>query len=182
MIVNKKQLTEVFNVTSRTVEDWESKGMPILSKPGRGKANEYDTAICIDWRLRHMINGGRHTTAKERREEAEAQLKEIEVAEKTDQFLLTEDVEAMMTYAITASRASFLSSARKIKKRLDSEYKIDTQLQFINGLVHESLTRLADGFNFDQFRFESDNGNINFYIGEDKYQIEEVENKNDLLS
>ncbi len=171
MIANKIQLSEIFDVTSRTITDWEAKGMPIKNRHGRGKASEYDTSECIDWRLRFMVNGNRHTSAKERREEAEAQLKEIELGEKLEQFLIAEDVELMMASAIIASKVSLLSGARKIKKRIEKESGANIELGFINALIHDALTVLAEGFEVDDTRFNYKDGDISFSVNGDTFKV-----------
>lgn len=49
MRVNKKRLAEIFNVDPRTIERWQSQGMPLLSGGGKGVEAVFDSAKVIEW-------------------------------------------------------------------------------------------------------------------------------------
>ncbi|MCV4626179.1 terminase small subunit, partial [Escherichia coli] len=49
MKVNKKKLAEIFNVDPRTIERWQSQGLPCVSGGGKGVESVFDTAMAIQW-------------------------------------------------------------------------------------------------------------------------------------
>ncbi|EFL0616071.1 TPA: terminase small subunit [Escherichia coli] len=49
MKVNKKRLAEIFNVDPRTIERWQSQGLPCASKGSKGIESVFDTAMVIQW-------------------------------------------------------------------------------------------------------------------------------------
>lgn len=49
MKVNKKRLAEFFNVDPRTIERWQSQGMPLASGGGKGVEAVFDSAAVIEW-------------------------------------------------------------------------------------------------------------------------------------
>lgn len=49
MDVNKKQLSNIFGVTIRTIQNWQTQGMPVSSGGGKGNEVLYDTAAAIKW-------------------------------------------------------------------------------------------------------------------------------------
>lgn len=144
MIINKKQLTEIFNVTSRTVEDWESKGMPVISRPGRGKSNEYDSAACIDWRVRYLAYGGKYTSAKERKEEAEASLMELKLEKESANILDSDEVEQAISLMLTVFKKRFEDMPMSLKEALKKKYGIDVDLKILKEYVRDLLIELSE--------------------------------------
>lgn len=55
MIVNRAQLAEIFGVNVSTIDAWVRRGMPISKKSGKGTPSEYDSAICIEWRVNKLL-------------------------------------------------------------------------------------------------------------------------------
>lgn len=49
MIVQKRQLAELFSVTEPTITTWQKNGLPLVIDGVRGSSNQYDTRKCIDW-------------------------------------------------------------------------------------------------------------------------------------
>lgn len=49
MKVNKKKLAEIFNVDPRTIERWQSQGLPCVSGGSKGVESVFDTAMAIQW-------------------------------------------------------------------------------------------------------------------------------------
>lgn len=144
MIVNKKTIAEIFGVTERTVTDWEQAGLPIESRPGRGISNEYDSVKCIDWRCRRIMSGERQLTARERKDEAQARLYELELAQKSEQFVSNEDIAWVLETLITTARDHLLSAPRKWKATIDREFNIESDLSVFQKTVADVLIQLAD--------------------------------------
>jgi hypothetical protein len=74
-VAGRDKLALIFGVTSRTINDWEIKGMPHTSR-GKGHAIQYETADCINWRVSGSRTGLQAEKERLTREQADA--KEIE--------------------------------------------------------------------------------------------------------
>ena len=49
MEVNKKHLSEIFDVSVRTIQNWQDQGMPVARGGGKGNEVLYDSAAVIEW-------------------------------------------------------------------------------------------------------------------------------------
>ena len=49
MEVNKKQLSDIFGVSIRTIQNWQDQGMPFVRGGGKGNEVLYDSAAVIKW-------------------------------------------------------------------------------------------------------------------------------------
>lgn len=49
MEVNKKQLSDIFGVSVRTIQNWQDQGMPVVRGGGKGNEVLYDSAAAIKW-------------------------------------------------------------------------------------------------------------------------------------
>ncbi|NTZ39996.1 terminase small subunit [Enterobacter sp. JMULE2] len=49
MNVNKKTLAEIFEVDARTIERWQTQGMPVSSGGGKGVEVTFDSSAVIKW-------------------------------------------------------------------------------------------------------------------------------------
>ena len=49
MNVNKKKLAEIFNVDIRTIDRWQTQGLPQISGGGKGVEVIFDSAKAIEW-------------------------------------------------------------------------------------------------------------------------------------
>lgn len=49
MEVNKKQLSDIFGVSVRTIQNWQDQGMPVVRGGGKGNEVLYDSATAIKW-------------------------------------------------------------------------------------------------------------------------------------
>lgn len=145
MIANKRQLADIFGVTERTVTDWESLGMPVESKPGRGIPNQYDTSRCIEWRCQRVLGGAgqQRETARERRDRLEGDRLQVQLAREAGQFLVADEVREALVSAITTARSHFMRGPRQLKKRIDREYGIDLDLEILLEHARETLAALA---------------------------------------
>ena len=144
MIANKKQLADIFGVTDRTITDWEGAGLPIESRPGRGISNQYDTAKCIEWRTQRVVGSERQLSARERREDAQAKLYELQVLEKSSALITADDFEQGLEFMVAAAKGHLMSSPRRLKKQLDAKFEIDVPLELLMDHVRETLTVLAE--------------------------------------
>src|SRR3990172_6651377 len=92
MIVNKHQMADVMGVSERTLSEWQEDGLPIKSVGGRGMDNQYETAEVIEWRVQRAVAGKSVMTPRDRRDLADAQLSELELARESRKLVSIEEV------------------------------------------------------------------------------------------
>lgn len=122
MNVNKKKLAEIFNVDPRTIERWQTQGLPQVSGGGKGIEVIFDSAQVIEW-----------YTQREKDIENEKLRKEVEdlrAATESDLQPGTIDYER---YRLTRAQAD----AQELKNARDSAQVIDT------GFCMYALSKLA---------------------------------------
>lgn len=56
MQVQKKDLADWYAVDIKTISNWESKGMPVAFKAGKGKPTIYDSKSVHDWLIAEQID------------------------------------------------------------------------------------------------------------------------------
>ncbi len=154
MIFNKKQMAEIFNVTIRTISDWEAKGMPVLNRAGRGKSNDYESSACIDWRIRYMAYGGKYTSAKERKEEAEASLLELKLEKESGDILNIDEVEQAVSIMLTILKKRLEGIPIDLHEVILKSYLIDVDMKILKDFIRNILTELHE--NTPQFEIVED--------------------------
>lgn len=143
-VVNKRQLAEIFDVSQRTLTDWQQKGMPIRVLGDRGTENQYDTAAVIEWHLQRRLAGEKQESSRERLERLQADRIEMELAREAGAVVDRDDVEPLFAGAVVAARSTLLSMRNRLKAAIDSCYSIDMDPALIDRHVDEALARLAD--------------------------------------
>lgn len=131
MIVNRAQLAEIFGVNVSTIDAWGRRGMPSTKKVGKGTPSEYDSAVCIEWRIDKrreealpITPKAGETNAQElkrRRLEAETIIAEldqekklIELTEKKGKLVFIDDANAAIIDAVTTLRQRLLTIPRRL--------------------------------------------------------------------
>lgn len=122
MEVNKKQLSDIFGVSVRTIQNWQDQGMPVARGGGKGNEVLYDSAAAIEWRSTQDA-----TIENEKlRKEVEA----LRLAAESDLQPGTLDYER---YRLTRSQAD----AQELKNQISEHKVIDTEFCIF------ALSRLA---------------------------------------
>lgn len=99
--MNRTDLAKVFGTAPIQIDRFISKGMPFVENPDktRKSVKEFDTAECIDWRMKDAvfkavgeIGGDTEAEAKRRERVAMADLREMQVAERRKEMIRVDDV------------------------------------------------------------------------------------------
>ncbi|HFP0525145.1 TPA: terminase small subunit, partial [Escherichia coli] len=122
MNVNKKNLAEMFNVDPRTIERWQTQGLPQISGGGKGIEIIFDSAKAIEWYAQREADIENEKLRKE--------VEDLRAASETDLQPGTIDYER---YRLTKAQAD----AQELKNARDSGQVIDT------GFCMYALARLA---------------------------------------
>ncbi len=127
-LVRIGQVAHVLNISERRVQQLAKEGLP---REDRGK---YDLANCMIWYIRYLQkkleskslgseDGGRSSFLAEKRRlvKADAELREIELAEKRKQLVAIGDVEKSWTDLVLEVKARVLAIAPRIAGDLVGE-------------------------------------------------------------
>ncbi|MBP0440676.1 terminase small subunit [Tianweitania sediminis] len=115
-LVSQVELAQLCGVKTTTIRVWERKGCPIHSKGSAGKASAYNTADVMRWREEQAALAATGDTnamdmeeARRRKTAAEAALAEMELAIKRGEYVLVDEVGAVVESEYATIRANFSS-------------------------------------------------------------------------
>ncbi len=121
-LVNQTELARMFQVTTRTVQRWNERGLP---RQGEGRAAKYPLERCIVWvRERdreEVLEAARPKDLEEarlRKAIADAELAEYEVAERRGETLTVEHFEDLMGSATRRMDAQLRTLPRRVAPEL----------------------------------------------------------------
>lgn len=149
--VNKAELARAFGVSTTAIDNWLSRGCPYVAAPDRpGKAYRFNLAAVVAWRIERMTEtaataGGDVdlAEAKRRRAVAEAELSELDLAERRGDLLAREDVDAAMTGAFARVRARLLALPSAVAAAAADETEPGTVERLLSAAIYEALQELA---------------------------------------
>lgn len=116
---NKAGLAKLFNVSTVTLDRWLQAGLPYEQAPGSaGKSYVFDVPAVIQWRIeREAGNNRRDDSADELRRRklaAEAEIAEMEAAQRAGRLLQRDEVDAAVIGAFARVRARLLGVPQKV--------------------------------------------------------------------
>jgi phage terminase Nu1 subunit (DNA packaging protein) len=152
-LVDVKRLAAALNVTDRRVQQLTKEGLP---KELRGK---YDLGKCMLWYIRYLQaalekskvpldggHGGEYVGARDEKVRllrAEAELKEIELAQQRGQLMAIADVESEMTELVLTTKARIMAIAPRVAPELVGESSRVMIQAKIEKACKEALLQLA---------------------------------------
>tara|TARA_R110001599_G_scaffold100770_8_gene258117 strand:- start:1808 stop:2281 length:474 start_codon:yes stop_codon:yes gene_type:complete len=144
LLVNKKQLAEILEVTERTLTDWQKNpSFPIEVVGQRGQPNQYDTGKVIRFMIERSMAGQSQESQRERRDRLEGDRLELDIAQRCDTLVVAEEYEKALTSLVFGLRNSILQGDSTLKMQLDSLYGIDIDIDVINEHSRSLLQQLA---------------------------------------
>lgn len=78
-IVNQRELSEIFGVSQVTLTEWQKEGMPMMAREANGLANQYDTAVVIEWCIMRRLEKAQVETPRDRLDRVRADREELEL-------------------------------------------------------------------------------------------------------
>ncbi|MDO8421552.1 MAG: terminase small subunit [Parvibaculum sp.] len=149
-IVNRQELLHILGCSAPTIADYELRGLPVEKKGGKGVANEYNTARVIEWLVSHkagtLPGGGKarnHEDEKARKTTAEADLKEIELAEARAEVVPIGHSVKEFAKRVAATRSKMLALPTKLAPVLVVMTDIEESRAVIEDMIREALDELA---------------------------------------
>lgn len=161
MVVNKKQLMEIFGLSTGQIENLTLSGLPVLRPGGRGRGqqSEYDTVAVYDFlrvtqreqikrelgagpsRFDEGIEGEKH-----RKLTIEADLKEIELAEAQGVVVRYDKVESAIVEMVTRFKTRVLALPRRLVPQMEAADTREEAEQVLTSALTEALDELKTDF------------------------------------
>lgn len=148
--VNKKQLSQIFGVSVRTVQNWQEQGMPVVSGGGKGNEVLYESAAVIEW-----------YSARDAIIENEKLRKEVEELRQAGEADLQPGTIDYERYRLTRAQAD----AQELKNARESAEVVDTTFcTFVLSKMAGEIASILDGIPLSvQRRFpDLENRHIDF--------------------
>lgn len=125
--VTRQALADVFGVSLPTIDAWVRKGCPYIQKGGRGQEWKFNTAVVSNWLRERDVEdatGGIPDDIellKVRKQKAETELAELELATKKGEVALIEEFERVQAMAFAAIRANIMNVPQRAVLQLLGE-------------------------------------------------------------
>lgn len=148
----KSELSDAMGVSTRTVSNWQNRGMPVAVRRSSPEGNLYDSAACIEWRIRERVsetvtisNGQTldYEAERARLTKAQADKTELEVAQ-LNGLLIRSDVVAQTWQAMTAAaKAKFLAMPTQIANAVIAATDLQEVVEAVSNPIREALSDLS---------------------------------------
>lgn len=142
MIVNKKELSDIFGISERSFTEYQKDPSFPFQDAKRGQPNTYDTALVFLW-LKRRDQLKTMETAKERLDRIRGDREELAYSKDVGDLLIAEDVERTLTDVAVAIRSAMTTRSSQLKNEIDITYGIDLDLDIIKKHDRQTLSNLA---------------------------------------
>jgi phage terminase Nu1 subunit (DNA packaging protein) len=147
-IVGRTELAEIFGVSLTTVDHWTRAGAPHDSS---GSGPKFNTAEVVDWRVAQAVEKATEAApadqtldeARRRKTQAEAELAEIELAEKRGQVVQIGEAAKLVAEEYTAVRSRLLAIPNKLAPQIAVESDRAACHALLSGVINEALNELV---------------------------------------
>lgn len=147
--VNRTALANIFGVALPTVDLWIRNGLPCVTRGGRGKQWEFDTAAVADWlRDRAVTDATGETQADEaemsrRIKRANMELSELELAKAKGLVAPVDQIERMLARVFAEVRAGMRNLPSRTVSMLIGETDERRFKQVLGSEIDQVLEALA---------------------------------------
>lgn len=155
MIVNKRQLADIFGISLPTVRSWIDKGMPVVTLGSEGLDYEFSTADVLKWRRKAIREGEfnkgrapdmRRLKAKVETLELTEELKQIDLESLRNSYVVKEDADESILWAKEVIEKETLSLAEQVTPQIlgiTDEASVESILETY---IHQTMSKLSDLF------------------------------------
>lgn len=141
--LNKRALSELLEVSERTLTDWQQKGMPVAVSAGRGASNEYSPAEVIAWLLVRANDTSRES-AKDRLDRLRGDQLEREILKEDGVLVMPEDLDVEYGALVEAARAELLfNMPDALAAELTAIHGEEVDVSVIRRHIEDALTTLS---------------------------------------
>lgn len=139
-IVNRSELSEIFECSLTTIDDRVKAGMPVLKRPTEtDKGWQFDYLRCIEWLVKRdngLIDADfdpNNLSPADRKNWYDSELKRIQLEEKQRKLIPSDDVEMMVTDAYGVFAQNMRSIPDNLERDLSLSGKVAEHVEvFIN--------------------------------------------------
>ena len=151
MKLNRTEMADFLAVAPTTLDAWTRQGCPVGSRPGQGKAAEFDSGAVTRWWIASQVEKATKRgdadaieAHRSRKLSAEADLRELELAKQQGEMIHVDDIEQAFTQYSVAVRGAAMALPDRAALRLAGE----TDTAVIRAWLREELTgALREGYN-----------------------------------
>lgn len=142
-IVGQTEIAAIFGVSARTIQEWQSAGLPVVVYGGPGVPGEYDAPACVRWLVERevkKVSGGE--SSKDRLLRLQGDALEAKLAIDRGQLIAAATVEPAMRAAIVSARESIRNAPARIAALLDGKDHSERET-LLRDLFDEVLLKLS---------------------------------------
>lgn len=152
-LVDKRELSMVFNISERTLTEHLKAGLPFVKAPEkRGQSYRFDTAAVHRWLLEREIAkrlpAGSESLDPQRERAALDRARRLEVEqrleERSGQLIPADAVEASWVKLVHAFRAKMLAMPHRLAPLLARETDVGAIHGILEGQIHAALEELSE--------------------------------------
>lgn len=148
-VTGSQQIADIFNVNQKTITEWTNDGMPVLFKGGRGIASQYETADCIEWRIRRDQvasdgNGYDLTAERARLSHHQANIAALDEDIKRGTLIPADQVKAKWIDIKSSARAKLISLPTKVASSCAGKSEADIE-SVAREIIYQALDEMARG-------------------------------------
>ncbi|MAI64817.1 MAG: hypothetical protein CL600_08080 [Alteromonas sp.] len=153
MQVNRAELAEILGLSLPSVDSRVKRGMPYVSKGGRGREWVFESSDCVAWEKQQAINNAIGDTAlvdaeelKQRKLAAETSIAEIEAAKARGEVLEISAVVKVITNDYITLKQRLRQVAQRIAPLVVGETDELEVKQIISEEIDDALTELSNEY------------------------------------
>ncbi len=150
--VNQTELAEIFGKSDVTIWEWQKDGLPMIAQGGSGLANQYDTEACIAWYLAREVAKVSKETSKDRLTRVQADLAELELAERKNVLVPVDQVEPVWQQRVFTAAAFLFGQPSRLAGMLEGTPGIEAK----RALLKKEFTEFLDRLGVDGERMQED--------------------------
>lgn len=152
MLLSKAELAKEFRVSLPTITAWLHRGLPHVTRGGKGRSWQFELADAIAWRIEDVIQQRIDTgdeglldlqTERAKLAKAQRQKLEREIATLDGKLIPAEDVERVWSGMIGAFRARMLALPSRLAPVVAAEVEPGSCFAALQAGIHEALTELS---------------------------------------
>lgn len=145
MLVNKTKLAEIIGVSHKTLTEWQNDGMPFVKGPSTNAGNEYDTVVCIEWRINKLMSKDNYdlTVERARLAKEQADAKEMDNAVTRGELVAASEVVAQWRGEFARAKSKLLSMPSKLAPLMVGVKTPAEAQSILETVVWEALNELS---------------------------------------
>lgn len=151
-LVTQGELAAIYGITTKTLREWEARGLPVIERGAKGKTASYNTAAVIRWREAQLLmsaSGGAAAAdtadAKRRRIMANAAMDEMNLAVRRGELVSIEEVGVAVEAEYSLVRSNFMALPGDVAAEL-----LDRSIPDIQDILATKVSEILHGLSADE--------------------------------